>query len=111
MITAFILEEKGLANSCYSSNEQTNSQEREKSCCTSQLENTTNLDLIEINPGKETGIHRDPIINKNIRIYEVTGLDCTSCAKTIENHLNSIPVVKTVRVSCQTGKNACRTRQ
>ena len=42
--------------------------------------------------------------NKNIRTYNVEGMDCGSCAKSIENHLNTLPAVKSVSVHFSTGK-------
>lgn len=37
--------------------------------------------------------------NKNLRIYNVEGMDCGSCAKSIEKHLNTIASVKDVSVN------------
>lgn len=42
--------------------------------------------------------------NKNLRIYNVEGMDCGSCAKSIEKHLNTIASVKDVSVNFSTGK-------
>ncbi|MEH7381069.1 heavy metal translocating P-type ATPase [Bacillus sp. JJ1533] len=42
--------------------------------------------------------------NKNVRTYMVEGMDCSSCAKSIENHLNTFPTVKSVNVNFSTGK-------
>ena len=42
--------------------------------------------------------------NKNVRIYDVAGMDCGSCAKSIEKHLNMIPAVNNVSVNFSTGK-------
>ncbi|KAA9016942.1 heavy metal translocating P-type ATPase [Niallia endozanthoxylica] len=42
--------------------------------------------------------------NKNVRTYSVEGMDCGSCAKSIENHLNTLPAVKSVSVHFSTGK-------
>ncbi|WP_175987093.1 heavy metal translocating P-type ATPase [Bacillus sp. Marseille-Q1617] len=42
--------------------------------------------------------------NKNMRVYSVEGMDCGSCAKSIENHLNTIPAVNHVSVNFSTGK-------
>src|SRR5699024_9555987 len=42
--------------------------------------------------------------NKNVRTYDVAGMDCGSCAKSIEKHLNMIPAVNHVRVNFSTGK-------
>lgn len=38
------------------------------------------------------------------RIYYVEGMDCSSCAKTIENHLKNLPFVQSVSVNFSTGK-------
>jgi Zn2+/Cd2+-exporting ATPase len=38
------------------------------------------------------------------RTYNVEGMDCSSCALTIENHLKSLPSVQGVSVSFSTGK-------
>jgi Zn2+/Cd2+-exporting ATPase len=42
--------------------------------------------------------------NKNMRMYSVEGMDCGSCAKSIENHLNTIQAVQNVSVNFSTGK-------
>ncbi|MGP4108921.1 heavy metal translocating P-type ATPase [Virgibacillus sp. L01] len=42
--------------------------------------------------------------NKNSRTYDVVGMDCGSCAKSIENHLSSISSVNNVSVNFSTGK-------
>lgn len=90
-----------MAKSCCNFNEKTILHENEKTCCSDGNENPTNTDLI-IND--DFDFTRYSLTNGNIRIYEVTGMDCTSCAKTIENHLTTIPAVKSVRVSFPTGK-------
>ena len=42
--------------------------------------------------------------NGHIKTFDIAGMDCGSCAKTIENHLNTIPSVKNVSVNFSTGK-------
>ncbi|MCM3441354.1 heavy metal translocating P-type ATPase [Metabacillus halosaccharovorans] len=42
--------------------------------------------------------------NTNIKSYSIEGMDCGACAKSIENHLNTIPTVKNVSVNFSTGK-------
>ncbi|TRZ39598.1 cadmium-translocating P-type ATPase [Niallia circulans] len=42
--------------------------------------------------------------NKNLRTYDIVGMDCGSCAKSIENHLHKNPSVKEVTVNFSTGK-------
>ncbi|MEG9298236.1 heavy metal translocating P-type ATPase [Mangrovibacillus sp. Mu-81] len=42
--------------------------------------------------------------NRNLKVYTVEGMDCGSCAKSIENHLNTIPAVQSVSVNFSTGK-------
>ncbi|WP_338030721.1 heavy metal translocating P-type ATPase [Cytobacillus citreus] len=42
--------------------------------------------------------------NKNMRTYNIEGMDCGSCAKSIENHLNTLPSVRNVSVNFSTGK-------
>jgi copper chaperone CopZ len=37
-------------------------------------------------------------------IYNIEGMDCSSCTLTIENHLKDIPSVKNVSVNFSTGK-------
>lgn len=41
--------------------------------------------------------------NDNIRIYDIQGMDCGSCAKSIENHLIKTPGVSDVQVSFAAG--------
>jgi Zn2+/Cd2+-exporting ATPase len=40
----------------------------------------------------------------NIKTFDIEGMDCGSCAKSIENHLNTLPSVKNVSVNFSTGK-------
>ncbi|PFN82061.1 heavy metal translocating P-type ATPase [Bacillus sp. AFS076308] len=42
--------------------------------------------------------------DKNMRTYTIEGMDCGSCAKSIENHLNPLPSVRKVSVNFSTGK-------
>ncbi|WP_260399522.1 heavy metal translocating P-type ATPase [Peribacillus simplex] len=42
--------------------------------------------------------------NNNVKTYNIEGMDCGSCAKSIENHLNMIQTVKNVSVNFSTGK-------
>ncbi|MFB5284026.1 heavy metal translocating P-type ATPase [Peribacillus sp. Hz7] len=46
------------------------------------------------------------LLNQNgaIKTFNIEGMDCSSCAKSIENHLNTIPAVKSVNVNFSTGK-------
>ncbi|MBF0707849.1 cadmium-translocating P-type ATPase [Alkalihalobacillus hwajinpoensis] len=41
---------------------------------------------------------------KNYRTFHIEGMDCGSCAKSIENHLNTLPTVNDVSVNFSTGK-------
>ncbi|MCM3216846.1 cadmium-translocating P-type ATPase [Niallia taxi] len=42
--------------------------------------------------------------NNILRTYDIMGMDCGSCAKSIENHFNKNPSVKEVSVNFSTGK-------
>ncbi|MFJ5624851.1 heavy metal translocating P-type ATPase [Peribacillus loiseleuriae] len=42
--------------------------------------------------------------NGNIKTFDIEGMDCGSCAKSIENHLNTLPSVHNVIVNFSTGK-------
>ena len=47
----------------------------------------------------------EPLNQKgNIKTFDIEGMDCGSCAKSIENHLNTLPSVKNVSVNFSTGK-------
>ncbi|MGE7918120.1 heavy metal translocating P-type ATPase [Viridibacillus sp. NPDC093762] len=51
------------------------------------------------------GFSVEPLNQKeNIKIFTIEGMDCGSCAKSIENHLNNIISVKIVSVNFSTGK-------
>jgi Zn2+/Cd2+-exporting ATPase len=64
----------------------------------------SNFDLVESEVQK-LGFKIEPINqNRNLKIYAVEGMDCGSCAKSIENHLNTIPEVRHVSVNFSTGK-------
>ncbi|ASK64279.1 heavy metal translocating P-type ATPase [Virgibacillus phasianinus] len=57
------------------------------------------------NTVQKLGFTAEPLKqNKNVRTYDVEGMDCGSCAKSIENHLNTIPSVNSVSVNFSTGK-------
>ncbi|QSB48721.1 heavy metal translocating P-type ATPase [Parageobacillus toebii] len=54
---------------------------------------------------KKLGYTLEPIESKgNVRIYTIEGMDCSSCALTLENHLKQHPSVKSVSVNFSTGK-------
>ncbi|WP_081088757.1 heavy metal translocating P-type ATPase [Peribacillus simplex] len=54
---------------------------------------------------KKLGFSIEPLNqNGNIKTFEIEGMDCGSCAKSIENHLNTLPSVKNVSVNFSTGK-------
>ncbi|MDF9759663.1 Cd2+/Zn2+-exporting ATPase [Peribacillus simplex] len=54
---------------------------------------------------KKLGYSIEPLDQKgNIKTYEIEGMDCGSCAKSIENHLNTLSTVKNVSVNFSTGK-------
>ncbi|AVQ98195.1 heavy metal translocating P-type ATPase [Oceanobacillus iheyensis] len=62
------------------------------------------LDQVE-NTVEKLGYKIDPVNqNKKIKTYDVEGMDCGSCAKSIENHFNHHPAVKSVNVHFSTGK-------
>lgn len=66
--------------------------------------NALALDPIE-NVVKKLGYTAEPIEqNRHVRTYDVVGMDCGSCAKSIENHLNTIPAVNSASVNFSTGK-------
>ncbi|MFF2290988.1 heavy metal translocating P-type ATPase [Peribacillus butanolivorans] len=54
---------------------------------------------------KKLGFSIEPLNqNGNLITFEIEGMDCGSCAKSIENHLNTLPSVKNVSVNFSTGK-------
>ncbi|MGE1165489.1 heavy metal translocating P-type ATPase [Peribacillus simplex] len=54
---------------------------------------------------KKLGYSIEPLDQKgNIKTFEIEGMDCGSCAKSIENHLNTLSTVKNVSVNFSTGK-------
>ncbi len=68
---------------------------------------TENPSVLEKLPAviKKLGYTLEPIEPKgNVRIYTIEGMDCSSCALTLENHLKQHPSVKSVRVNFSTGK-------
>lgn len=57
------------------------------------------------NEVQKLGFKAEPIQqNNSVRTYDVEGMDCGSCAISIENHLNNIPDVNNVSVNFSTGK-------
>ncbi|SET63702.1 Cd2+/Zn2+-exporting ATPase [Oceanobacillus limi] len=66
--------------------------------------NALSLDHVP-NEVEKLGFQAEPLKqNNNIRTYDIVGMDCSSCAKSIENHLNDNPAVHHVSVSFSTGK-------
>lgn len=57
------------------------------------------------NEMKKLGFEVEPIsLKTNTKNYKIEGMDCGSCALTIENHLNTLAAVKHVKVNFSTGK-------
>lgn len=71
-----------------------------------QVNSTEELEFESIQKQmKKLGFEVEPIkVNNNLKNYFIDGMDCGSCALTIENHLNNIPSVKHVQVNFSTGK-------
>ncbi|MGM8216543.1 heavy metal translocating P-type ATPase [Bacillaceae bacterium W0354] len=66
--------------------------------------NALSLDTVEKEVQK-LGFTAEPLKqNQNIKTYDIVGMDCSSCAKSIENHLNKISAVNTVAFNFSTGK-------
>ncbi|WP_238402989.1 heavy metal translocating P-type ATPase [Paenibacillus mesophilus] len=55
-----------------------------------------------LHDGQEAAAAIEP--NERLRSYRIEGMDCGSCAMTIENHLRMHPSVKQVRIQFATGK-------
>ncbi len=54
---------------------------------------------------KKLGYSAESLNQKsNIKTYDIAGMDCSSCAKSIENHLNTLDYVNSVSVNFSTGK-------
>ncbi len=71
-----------------------------------QVSSTEELEFESIQKQmKKLGFEVEPIkVNLNLKNYFIEGMDCGSCALTIENHLNNLPTVKHVQVNFSTGK-------
>lgn len=66
--------------------------------------NALSLDSIE-NQVQKLGFQMERLNqNRSFKMYDVVGMDCGSCAKSIEKHLSKIPAVNNVTVSFSTGK-------
>lgn len=54
---------------------------------------------------QKLGFTAEPIQqNNHLKTYDVVGMDCSSCAKSIEKHLMSLPTVSSANVNFSTGK-------
>ncbi|GGC77523.1 copper-translocating P-type ATPase [Thalassobacillus devorans] len=54
---------------------------------------------------RKLGFEAEPMENnKNMQTYKIEGMDCGSCAMTIEKHLSKNPSVQAVKVNFSTGK-------
>ncbi|MDZ5712735.1 heavy metal translocating P-type ATPase [Jeotgalibacillus haloalkalitolerans] len=66
-----------------------------------------NADIFEAIPGyvKKFGFEAEPERPaRDARVYQVSGMDCSSCAATLEKHMTGNPGVQSVRVNFSTGK-------
>ncbi|WP_404408038.1 heavy metal translocating P-type ATPase [Jeotgalibacillus malaysiensis] len=66
-----------------------------------------NADIYEAVPGyvKKFGFEAEPERSKkDAHVYQVSGMDCSSCAATLEKHMSGNPGVQSVRVNFSTGK-------
>ncbi|TYP72379.1 heavy metal translocating P-type ATPase [Paenibacillus methanolicus] len=73
--------------------------------CSATSSNETVLEKLSETAGKLGGYSRESVKQKgNARTYLIEGMDCGSCAMTIENHLKSHAVVKQVSVHFAAGK-------
>lgn len=71
-----------------------------------QVSSTKELEFESIQKQmKKLGFEVEPIkVNTNLKYYFIEGMDCGSCALTIENHLNKLSTVQHVQVNFSTGK-------
>jgi len=71
-----------------------------------QVSSTKELEFESIQKQmQKLGFEVEPLqVNNNLKSYFIEGMDCGSCALTIENHLNSLPTVNHVQVNFSTGK-------
>lgn len=54
---------------------------------------------------KKLGYSAEPLNqNGTMKTFTIVGMDCSSCAKSIESHLKTLPSVKNVNVNFSTGK-------
>ncbi|WP_411813197.1 heavy metal translocating P-type ATPase [Bacillus vallismortis] len=53
---------------------------------------------------KKLGFSIEPLHQGDTKTFNIEGMDCSSCAKSIENHLNGLPSVKHATVHFSTGK-------
>nr|WP_087993559.1 heavy metal translocating P-type ATPase [Bacillus subtilis] len=53
---------------------------------------------------KKLGFSIEALHQGDTKTFDIEGMDCSSCAKSIENHLNGLPSVKHVTVHFSTGK-------
>ncbi|APH06125.1 heavy metal translocating P-type ATPase [Bacillus weihaiensis] len=68
------------------------------------MKDSSAIDRMEKEVGK-LGFSIEPLPkNKKAKTYVIEGMDCGSCAKSIENHLNTISKVQNVSVNFSTGK-------
>ncbi|RXZ02178.1 heavy metal translocating P-type ATPase [Fictibacillus sp. S7] len=75
---------------------------------------TSKMEVVADNPSafapienevRKLGFTAEPMNErKNLKTYTVEGMDCGSCAKSIQNHLNKVSGVQSVNVNFSTGK-------
>lgn len=90
-----------MADKCCRAKEKENTAIQDnKGCCNNQTA-LKEIDARSTNTTSKDEVRKQ---NKRIKTYNIVGMDCGSCAKSIENHLNTIPTVKSVSVNFSTGK-------
>lgn len=60
---------------------------------------------------KDSSCHSDsvpkeeiPLETENVQVFRIEGMDCSSCALTLEKHMKSLPEVQQISVNFSTGK-------
>ncbi|CQR48459.1 putative cadmium-transporting ATPase [Paraliobacillus sp. PM-2] len=85
-----------MGDKCCGANEESLTTNDKNSSCHRKTENITiNAETLAAKPTPTKGKKME---------YLVHGMDCSNCAKSIENHLNTLPTIHSVTVNFSTGK-------
>ncbi|QRG67999.1 heavy metal translocating P-type ATPase [Brevibacillus choshinensis] len=80
--------------------------EKKNTCCSDHHHGHSDMKLLPVIGNEETAAARAISMDhfSEAAVYRIIGMDCSSCAKSLEKHMRSIKAVQEVSVNFSTGK-------